>query len=123
MNLPMPPRRIVAHPRAMMNAGSVALMRGPVLYCLESCDHPGVDLFDIRLPDDAEIADGFEGDLLDGVVVLRASGRAGAFPAGRLYADIEDLPRTSRSVALTAVPYFAWANRQPGAMRVWIPRG
>jgi hypothetical protein len=23
---------------------------------------------------------------------------------------------------LEAIPYFAWANRTPGGMRVWIPR-
>jgi DUF1680 family protein len=27
-----------------------------------------------------------------------------------------------RPVRLVAIPYFAWANRAPGAMRVWIPR-
>jgi DUF1680 family protein len=27
-----------------------------------------------------------------------------------------------REVVLTAVPYYAWANRGPGTMRVWIPR-
>ena len=27
-----------------------------------------------------------------------------------------------RPVELTAIPYYAWANREPGAMRVWIPR-
>jgi uncharacterized protein len=24
-------------------------------------------------------------------------------------------------VALTAVPYYAWGNRGPGAMRIWVP--
>jgi Glycoside hydrolase family 127 C-terminal domain len=24
-------------------------------------------------------------------------------------------------VTLTAIPYFQWDNRGPGAMRVWIP--
>jgi DUF1680 family protein len=40
----------------------------------------------------------------------------------RLYRPVtaEDLPR--REVLLTAIPYYAWANRGPGAMRVWIPR-
>jgi len=31
---------------------------------------------------------------------------------------VQDGARTS----LTAIPYFAWANRDPGAMRVWVPR-
>jgi DUF1680 family protein len=35
-------------------------------------------------------------------------------------ARTEDLPQ--REVVLTAVPYYAWANRGPGTMRVWIPR-
>jgi DUF1680 family protein len=30
------------------------------------------------------------------------------------------LPRTRAN--LIAIPYYAWANREPGAMRVWIPR-
>ena len=25
------------------------------------------------------------------------------------------------AILLTAVPYFTWGNREPGAMRVWIP--
>ncbi|WP_341846401.1 hypothetical protein [Streptomyces regalis] len=25
------------------------------------------------------------------------------------------------AVPLTAVPYYAWANRRQGPMRVWIP--
>jgi DUF1680 family protein len=28
----------------------------------------------------------------------------------------------AEAVTLRAVPYFAWANRDLGAMRVWIPR-
>jgi DUF1680 family protein len=31
-------------------------------------------------------------------------------------------PDGLRPVTLTAIPYFAWSNRGPGAMRVWIPR-
>lgn len=25
------------------------------------------------------------------------------------------------AVALTGVPYYTWGNRQPGAMRIWVP--
>ncbi len=34
------------HPYVTENAGRVALMRGPLLYCLEGADHPGCDLRD-----------------------------------------------------------------------------
>jgi DUF1680 family protein len=57
--------------------------------------------------------------------VVRASGfqvdRAGW--TGRLYRPYEaDDGPSRRPVELTAVPYYAWANRDPGPMRVWIPR-
>jgi DUF1680 family protein len=32
-------------------------------------------------------------------------------------------PPSRRPVALTAVPYFSWANRQPGQMAVWLRQG
>ena len=42
--------------------------------------------------------------------------------AGREYRDLRELPATSAAPAqLLAVPYFAWANRDAGGMRVWIP--
>lgn len=28
--------------------------------------------------------------------------------------------KTSRDVSVKAVPYFAWCNREPGEMIVWI---
>ena len=27
------------------------------------------------------------------------------------------------TIEARAIPYYAWANRDPGAMRVWIPQG
>jgi DUF1680 family protein len=30
-------------------------------------------------------------------------------------------PPRLKPCRLTAVPYYAWDNRQPGQMRVWIP--
>ena len=28
----------------------------------------------------------------------------------------------STDVDLAAIPYYAWANREPGPMQVWLPR-
>jgi len=41
---------------------------------------------------------------------------------GELYLPEGAAQTSSRPVMLTAVPYYAWANRGPGPMRVWIPR-
>lgn len=125
LNLPMPVRRVECHPYIAENSGRVALMRGPILYCVEGADNPGLDPRDVVLPADADFAATFQPDLLGGVVVLR--GQAQVAPpdeawAGRLYRTV--VPRSQeqpgRPVEVTAVPYYAWANREPGPMRVWL---
>ncbi|HEX6710399.1 MAG TPA: glycoside hydrolase family 127 protein, partial [Rubrobacter sp.] len=43
LHLPMPVRRVECHPYVAENNGRVALMRGPILYCVEQADNPNVD--------------------------------------------------------------------------------
>ena len=40
------------------------------------------------------------------------------------YVDVRELPPDGAAAParLLAVPYFAWANRGDGGMRVWLPR-
>ena len=104
LDLPMPVRRVHAHGKIGANTGKVALMRGPVVYCLEGIDNPEIDLFKVTLPPDAELKAEHRPDLLNGVTVIRTTGR-----------DEEGQP-----VELTAIPYFAWANRGKGPMVLWI---
>jgi len=119
LSLPMPVERLRAHPRVSCCHGRVALARGPVVYCLESADHPGGDLSQLALLKEAEISAGFEPDLLGGVVALRSQG---VVMQGQqaLYAP-GAAPKAAAPADITAVPYFAWANRERGAMEVWIP--
>ena len=99
-------------------AGRVALQRGPVVYCLEAADN-GEDLDALTLPRAANFTATFDPDLLGGVAVLRGQ-------AERLSSDAwgEEIyraqPPASVSVPVTAIPYFAWDNRAPGEMQVWI---
>ncbi len=119
LNFPMPVEKVAAHPRVTDNSGCVALRRGPVVYCTESTDHPGIDIYNLSLLEDAEIGFEYVEDLLGGVVVLRSEA---ALNGGtqELYEPLENRKAVGRA-ELTAVPYFAWANRTPGAMRVWMP--
>ena len=122
LRLPMPVRQVVAHPHVMENAGRVALLRGPLLYCVEGVDHPGVDLRDLALVAGAEYAAG----LLGGVLAVRGPARVlppGAGWAGQLYRPAGAEAGPAQDTALTAVPYYAWANRAPGAMQVWLRAG
>jgi DUF1680 family protein len=123
--LPMPIRRLVSHPYALENRDRVALMRGPLLYCIEGADMPGVHPRDVVLPSDATLAAAFEPDFLGGVVVVQAAGRE-ALPddgwADQLYRPLASTTSKARvnSIPIKAIPYYAWANRAPGPMRVWI---
>ena len=124
LRLPMPVRRVSCHPRVTENAGRVALMRGPLVYCLEAVDNPAVDVRDVILPGDAEIAVEHRPELLGGVTRLSFAGRLMSVDdawEGELYRD--DLGATTPiqdSLRVMAVPYYAWANRDAGPIRVWI---
>jgi DUF1680 family protein len=126
LDLPMRPRLTEPNPRVDAIRGSLAIERGPLVYCLEGVDQePGLDLLDVRIAPEASMEAVRREDLLDGVVVVQAQGAVvdvGPWQ-DELYrqAPAESLPQ--REVGLTAVPYYAWANRGPGTMRVWIPRG
>jgi DUF1680 family protein len=63
-----------------------------------------------------------EPDLLGGEVVLRGTA------AALTDADWEDTlyrphPPATRPSPITAIPYYAWGNREPGPMRVWLRVG
>ena len=75
LQLPMPVRCVESHPYVEENAGRVALMRGPLLYCVEQIDNPDTALDDVELPDEAAFRADFRPDLLGGVVALTADAR------------------------------------------------
>ena len=113
LGLPMPVRRVVAHPSVEADQGRVALQRGPLVYAAEWPDNPGGKVRNLLLPDDATLSTEFRPDLLNGVQVV--TGRAVA-----LAHDAEGKVNR-REQDFTAIPYYAWANRGPGEMLVWIP--
>ncbi|MBA3945049.1 MAG: glycoside hydrolase family 127 protein [Herpetosiphonaceae bacterium] len=125
IHLPMPVRRLESHPYAIENRDRVALMRGPLLYCIEQADLAGVELRDLVLPAGAIFEATFRSEMLGGVVVLTGDAEVVPPDAGwdnRLYRTTGSAGEaaTTRTVNLTAIPYYAWANREPGMMRVWL---
>ena len=125
LRLSMAPRFMAPNPRIDAIRGSVAVMRGPLVYCLESVDQPDVDLLDVTVDPGSAMATTWEPDLLDGVMTVKIPGKvmAQADWEGELYLPEGSAETEGRPVTLTAVPYYAWANRGPGEMRVWIPKG
>ncbi|MFZ2052692.1 MAG: beta-L-arabinofuranosidase domain-containing protein [Candidatus Aminicenantales bacterium] len=112
--LPMPNRRVVADERAKEDAGKVALQRGPIIFCAEGADNDG-RVLNLVLPDEAELEYWQRPDLLGGVAILTAKAEAVEMDAaGKI---VSRKPQN-----LMGVPYYAWANRGPGEMAVWLPR-
>jgi DUF1680 family protein len=122
LSLPMPAERLYAHPNVRMDVGRVALRRGPLIYCVEEADNPGQPVQTLELPRAAPIETKWRTDLFDGAMTLAAPakrlvpGEAG----GALYSTT---PPAIRDDTLIAIPYYLWANRQPGSMQVWIAEG
>ncbi|HJT31659.1 MAG TPA: beta-L-arabinofuranosidase domain-containing protein [Pirellulales bacterium] len=111
IDLAMPVERVYADPHVKADVGRVALQRGPIVYCLEGVDNDG-HVRDLCLPREAKLSASFEPDLLGGVTVVQGD-------ALRVTAD--DDRRRTETVKLKAVPYYAWDNRAPGEMVVWLP--
>ena len=122
LDLPMPVRLMVADHRVEQARGQVAVMRGPVVYCLESTDLPdGVAIEEVHLPRAAEWTVRHKPDLLRGVTVLETEALVvpGPDPSAGLYQDLPSEP--PHRMPIQRIPYYAWNNRGEPKMTVWIP--
>lgn len=128
LSIPMPVRRIISHPRVANNAGKVALMRGPLVYCIEETDNELGDVRDVVLHDDVLVTAANRPELLNEVVTLSSHALLESpAPAWNraLYRNLDlsggDAAGMSE-VQIHAVPYMVWANRGAGPMTVWLRR-
>jgi hypothetical protein len=108
LDLPMDVRRIVANSLAEDLRDRVALERGPIVYCLEACDQADRTVFDKYLLDNQPVDTRYENDSLGNMVVLKGQMKK-MMPQGEVF-----------EAAFRAIPYYAWNNRGPQAMEVWI---
>lgn len=126
LELEMPARRIRSHPYVLENQGRVAVARGPLIYCAEECDqtaHPR----DLVLPAGAAVRETtvwVGGEEMVAVDIDQAASRPDRTDAP-LYSPVDaDAPAAPCSAltpcTIRLIPYFAWANRDPGAMCVWL---
>ena len=118
LSLPMKVRLMKANPLVEELQSQVAVMRGPLLYCLESVDLPnGVNIMDVLLPR----------NMLGGVTVLEGKAlfikdkdwSIQPYGAEPLYKEIGDI--NPQSFQLRLIPYYAWSNRGVSQMTVWVP--
>lgn len=118
---------VAADPRIDAYRGQRAIVRGPLVWCVEGDDLPeGLELDRVQLSGPAEPCDGADEALPFvplATVALAAvesnpidRNEPGAPPYGRFTSSAPGRDSTGR-----LVPYFAWGNRGPTTMRVWLP--
>lgn len=118
LNLAMPVVAMAVDERASEFQNKVALMRGPLVYCFESQDQEGREAWDIRVPQPSP------GRRHSGSQLYESMGEMGGitpvYDSNLLGGMIALHGRDSAGPDFTAIPYYAWANRGPGAMRIWV---
>lgn len=122
----MTPHVLRANPAVTENTGRVAFQRGPVVFCMEGLDQAtrpqqrNLAGFSVRSAGATSAA--YDASLLDGVMVLEHQGsHEETPPATALYFAADTPPAEAQPTMLKMIPYYAWANRQPSEMQVWIP--
>jgi len=147
LDFPMPIRLMEANPKVENLNNKVAVMRGPVVYCLELPKQDGgEEIFEngVYLPANIELKPEYRDDFLGGVTVLKGKAlnqkEREAFVKNNSQQSKEQtsvnwkedelyLPLKSNenkisgegSVEIELIPYYAWANRGLSFMDIWIP--
>jgi len=114
ISFPYEIRKIEAHPNVEDDRGKMALQLGPLVYCAEWPDYKDPEIMSLILKKDAKLTYEFQPEKLGGIHEI--SGEAFGAKKINKKGDIETYPR-----AFKAIPYYAWAHRGKGRMKVWIP--
>jgi hypothetical protein len=115
ISLPMEVKKVVANKKVREDRGRFTLQRGPLVFCLEEKDNPGIEVRHIISELDVKSISRFEPELLNGVQTITITGR-------QVRKTLEDTIQIDTMYQkLKAIPYAFWANRRPNDMTVWIP--
>ena len=117
LRLDMPVELARAGPQLLETRGQAAIARGPLVYCLEGCDQPDIDLRELQLQAGAARTARLEPGPLDSLAIRIAGGQATPLP--HLYDRRGRPPAALKPRELLAVPFAVWDNRGPGQMAIW----
>jgi len=99
LDLDMPVTLVAADARVKEDEGRRAVQCGPIVYAMEGIDN--LNTYDTAcLTAETQFHTAYDPFLLGGTQLVLA---------------------TTPAVTYTLIPYYAWDNRQPTPMRVWIP--
>ena len=117
----MPAQFVFANPKVRADAGKAAVVKGPLVYCLEQADN-GEELHNLWLPKESEFRV-FEGKgLFSHKMLIQAEGvkQSAADAAQQSLWHYDVSPTARQAHTLTFIPWFSWANRGEGEMEVWV---
>ncbi len=118
LELDMNPKRWYANPLVSEDVDKVCIARGPQVYCAEGADN-GDNLHLLMLPKSSALNYKWQDELLEGVGTIEAEGiRLSASENGGLYRCTK--ADSTKPAKIKLIPYYAWANRGPNEMRVWL---
>jgi uncharacterized protein len=114
VELPMDVRKVIADSRVEADKGKIAIERGPLMYCAEWPYTKEGRILNLLFDEKAKFTAIFNDTLLNGVEVVRTTARPAKYS---LKKEVEkgDLQE------ITLIPYYAWNNKGPGEMAVWLP--
>jgi hypothetical protein len=110
LDLPMDVRRVYANENVKSDIGKVALQRGPLMYCAEWVDNDD-QVANYVLPKNSVFTTQFQPELLNGIMTIQAM-------ASKVELENNEVHTVPKK--MTAIPYYAWANRGKGDMTVWF---
>lgn len=124
LNLPYKVRLIESNPLVEETRNQVAVMYGPMVYCLESVDIPsGASIYDILIPSNINLQPQIIN--IEGSKIVSLKGKARQIVKNnrndkKLYREVNS---STKDVEISLVPYYAWGNRGNYDMSVWLRLG
>ncbi|MES2794315.1 MAG: beta-L-arabinofuranosidase domain-containing protein [Bacteroidota bacterium] len=102
VDFPMESKIIESHPNIKTNLNTLAVQRGPMLYCAEGVDNQNQEL---SIDQSSSWIPDYQAQFLNGVTILKGKG----------YDKLNQKPTN-----ITLVPYVVWSHREISPMAVWL---
>jgi len=117
LDFDMPVAELYANPKVHYAAGSVAVKRGPIVYCAEGSDN-GENLKSVKISKNPNYQ--CEQAKIEGNDIIKIT--CDAEIVAETSADVlySETPFKSEKKCLELIPYAAWANRGRSEMLVWL---
>ena len=123
LDLPMKARLVEANPLVEEAKNQIAVVRGPIVYCLEGQDiEDGHRINDIAIPADIQFSE--KEITISNRDMIALEGEAllvnnDPWFNNQLYRDLR--PVEKKKVKIRLIPYYAWDNRGIDDMSLWLP--